>query len=146
LTRRTAADLAPKAVARQQDLALEVDASDAAPVSLRGDDTLAGVLVRNLLDNALRYSPEGAQIRVGISLVEGHAQLTVEDSGPGLETADRQRLGERFFRVLGAQASGSGLGWSIVQRIAQVHGATIETDRSPTLGGLRVTVSWPPVG
>lgn len=146
LARRTAADLAPKAIARQQDLALEVHTADAAPVSLRGDDTLTGVLVRNLLDNALRYSPEGARIRVGVAHVSGRAQLIVEDSGPGLETADRQRLGERFFRVLGTQASGSGLGWSIVRRIAQVHGASLAIDRSPTLGGLRVTVAWPAAG
>jgi two-component system sensor histidine kinase QseC len=146
LAQRTAAELAPQAVARQQDLALEVEASDAAQVILRGDDTLTSVLVRNLLDNALRYSPEGARIRIAVSRVQGRARLVVEDSGPGLETADRQRLGERFFRVLGTQASGSGLGWSIVRRIAQVHGATIETDRAPTLGGLRVTVSWPPAG
>lgn len=144
LTRRSAAELAPKAIARQQDLALEVETPDAAPVSLRGDETLTGVLVRNLLDNALRYSPEGARIRVGVSRAQGRAQLVVEDSGPGLETADRQRLGERFFRVLGTSSSGSGLGWSIVRRIAQVHGAAIETDRSSALGGLRVTVSWPP--
>jgi two-component system, OmpR family, sensor histidine kinase QseC len=146
LARRTAADLAPKAVARQQDLSLEVDAPDGAAVALRGDDTLTGVLLRNLLDNALRYSPDGAQIRLSVSQVDGRAQLVVEDSGPGLEAAERQRLGERFFRVLGTQASGSGLGWSIVRRIAQVHAAVVETDRSPTLGGLRVTVRWPAAG
>ncbi|MDD2713774.1 MAG: two-component sensor histidine kinase, partial [Simplicispira sp.] len=53
------------------------------------------------------------------------------------------RLGERFFRVLGTGQSGSGLGWSIVQRIARLHGLRVQTDASPTLGGLRVRITWP---
>lgn len=65
------------------------------------------------------------------------------DSGPGLAEADRARLGERFFRVLGSSASGSGLGWSIVRRIADTQGAAVQVGRSATLGGLGVTVQWP---
>jgi two-component system sensor histidine kinase QseC len=67
----------------------------------------------------------------------------VEDSGPGLDEAQRARLGERFFRVLGSGASGSGLGWSIVRRIAAAHGARVEVARSDALGGLAVRVDWP---
>jgi len=69
--------------------------------------------------------------------------LTVEDNGPGLTTADMQRLGERFYRPPGQSQAGSGLGWSIVRRIAQVSGAQIELGRAPQLGGLAVTVRWP---
>ena len=71
------------------------------------------------------------------------ARLVVEDAGPGLSDADLQRLGERFFRVLGSGQSGSGLGWSIVQRLARLHDLDMALDRSPALGGLRVTVRWP---
>ena len=76
--------------------------------------------------------------------VREEVQLVVSDSGPGLAPADLARLGERFFRVLGSGESGSGLGWSIVRRIAAVHGLKIELDRSEALGGLSVTVSAAP--
>ena len=73
---------------------------------------------------------------------DGHGQLGVEDSGPGLTPEEQARLGERFFRVLGTGQSGSGLGWSIIQRIARLHRLQVGTDTSPDLGGLRVTVRW----
>jgi two-component system sensor histidine kinase QseC len=66
--------------------------------------------------------------------------LCVEDSGPGLSDADLLRLGERFFRVAGSQENGSGLGWSIVLRIAEVHQLTLRAERSADLGGLAVHV------
>ena len=103
--------------------------------------TLASVLLRNLLDNALRYSPEGAQVRVQLqhSAQEG-MRWSVEDRGPGMTPADMQRLGERFFRVLGTGRTGSGLGWSIVQRIATLYQLRVQVDSSTDLGGLRVHV------
>ncbi len=139
-TRSVLAALAPAALARGQTLTL--DGADT--VALAVAPTLLEVLVRNLVDNALRYSPAGAQIQVhwrqdGAS----SACLEVHDSGPGLKEADAARLGERFFRVLGTGASGSGLGWSIVRRIAQVQGATVHAQRSAALGGLQVSVCWP---
>ena len=73
---------------------------------------------------------------------QGFTELTVEDSGPGLAPEQQARLGERFFRVLGTGQTGSGLGWSIVQRIARIHRLQISTDTSPELGGLRVKVRW----
>ena len=102
-------------------------------------------MLRNLIDNALRYGPDGGQVMVRVSAptASGGAGLVVEDAGPGLDEAARARLGERFFRELGSGQSGSGLGWSIVRRLARLHALEIEVDRSPTLGGLRVTVRWP---
>lgn len=70
--------------------------------------------MRNLLDNAVRYSPPAAQTKVTVQRQGGQVVLSVQDSGPGLAEADQQRLGERFFRVPGNPQSGSGLGWSIV--------------------------------
>ena len=141
VARTVVADLASTAQARGQQVALQC--TGPAPVPLA--EPLAQVLLRNLLDNALRYSPEGAQVQVQISpAAPGKgAQLCVQDSGPGLAEADMARLGERFFRVLGTGQSGSGLGWSIVQRIARLHGLRVAHDRSPTLDGLRVTITWP---
>lgn len=105
-------------------------------------EPLARVLLRNLLDNAMRYSPDGAEVRLRISHADGVAQLSVEDSGPGLTPQQQARLGERFFRVLGTGQSGSGLGWSIVHRIARIHGLRVATDTSTELGGLRVRICW----
>lgn len=134
-------DLQPLARARAQPV--ELNTTGPTPVPLA--EPLARVLLRNLLDNALRYSPDGARVRLHITPAApgAAAQLCVEDSGPGLEPAELARLGERFFRVLGTGQTGSGLGWSIVQRIARLHGLRVQVDRSPALGGLRVAITWP---
>lgn len=137
--RRVLADLAPQALQKSQTVALQA----VAPCHVLGDATLLGVLVRNLVDNAIRYSPAQARIMVTLALQGAQVQLAVEDSGPGLAEADARRLGERFFRVLGSGESGSGLGWSIVRRIAAAQGAVLGTGRSARLGGLQVTVTWP---
>jgi len=110
---------------------------------VQGDATLLAVLVRNLVDNAIRYSPPQARIRVAVARQPGNIRLSVQDSGPGLAEADLVRLGERFFRVIGSGQSGSGLGWSIVRRIAAAHQARISVGRSSRLGGLAVDVDWP---
>jgi len=142
VAQRVAADLALAALARAQDLQL-----DAAPhAMIQADDMLTSVLVRNLLDNALRYSPDGARVALSIKVEAGQVTLQVEDSGPGLADADLARLGERFYRVLGTEQTGSGLGWSIVQRIAKVYGARVNVSRSAALGGLCVSVRWAACG
>jgi two-component system sensor histidine kinase QseC len=139
VTRRTCADLAPAALQRQQELIL-----DAPAVCLvTGDDALLGVLVRNLVDNALRYSPDVATVQVSVAQRSGQVELLVQDSGPGLTDPEIARLGERFYRVLGSDQPGSGLGWSIVKRIADVFAAEVQVQRASPLGGLAVTVRWP---
>jgi two-component system, OmpR family, sensor histidine kinase QseC len=106
---------------------------------------LMGTVVRNLVDNALRYSPPGTEVRLAVeALPDGRLSLAVEDSGPGLSEADLQRLGERFFRVVGSGQPGSGLGWSIIRRVAGLYGLQVTADRSPALGGLRVHIAWTP--
>jgi two-component system sensor histidine kinase QseC len=139
LARSVAADMAPQALARGQDL--ELQAPQPCPVAI--DEVLPRVLLRNLLDNASRYAGDGARIAVSVAVVRGWVQLTVQDSGPGLSPAEMARLGERFFRALGTAQTGSGLGWSIVRRIAQATGAQVEVTHSASLGGLQVQVSWP---
>jgi two-component system sensor histidine kinase QseC len=139
LAQQVAAELAPSAIERRQNLGLE-----AAPgARVAAHPTLLAVLLRNLIDNALRYSPDGAEVRLAVSVADGQVHLQVDDSGPGLAAADLRRLGERFFRVLGSGQEGSGLGWSIVRRIAAAQGAVIEVARSTALGGLAVVVRWP---
>jgi two-component system sensor histidine kinase QseC len=139
VVRQVAADLAPRALHKAQSLEVRADQ----PVRIEGDTTLLAVLVRNLLDNAIRYSPPGARVAVSVAGEGAHAHVTVEDSGTGMLAADAARLGERFFRVLGTTESGSGLGWSIVRRIAQAHQASVTAGRSASLDGLAVQVRFP---
>ena len=138
VARRVAGELAMTALDRAQEL--ELEAPEHAYVG--ADDMLTSVLVRNLLDNALRYSPESARVSLSVMSEANQVILRVEDSGAGLSEADMARLGERFYRVLGTGQTGSGLGWSIVRRIANVYHARIEVTRSIKLGGLCVTVCW----
>ena len=139
LARRVAAEVAPRALAKGQALALDAPAACAAA----GDETLLAVLLRNLLDNAVRYSPVAARIEAALGREAGRVVFSIEDSGPGLDDAGLARLGERFFRVPGSAESGSGLGWSIVRRIAAVQGLELQVARSAALGGLAVRVVWP---
>jgi two-component system sensor histidine kinase QseC len=139
LIQRVVAELVPKALAKGQ--VLEVEESQACRIP--GNETLLAVLVRNLVDNALRYSPQAARVRIGLLQKNERFVLSVEDSGPGLPESDRRRLGERFFRVSGNGESGSGLGWSIVKRIAAAHGFELKIEASVDLGGLAVRVMGP---
>ena len=134
LARRVAAELAPAARARGQALSLGAPHSCA----VAGHEALLAVLLRNLVDNAIRYAPPGAPVELRLQAQDGCVALDLEDGGPGLADAELARLGERFFRVPGQAAPGSGLGWSIARRIAAVHGATLRAERSARLGGLRV--------
>jgi len=139
LVRSAVAEVAPLALQKQQTITVEANA----PFEVPGDATLLAVLVRNLVDNAIRYSPPRASVRVSVARPDRAVRLSVEDSGPGMNEAELGRVGERFFRVLGSGQEGSGLGWSIVQRIARVHGVSLKTGRSPVLGGLSVEMDWP---
>ncbi len=86
--------------------------------------------MRNLLDNAVRYTPQGGVVTVTLS----ERSLTVEDDGPGVTTEHLARLGERFYRPPGQEQTGSGLGLSIVQRIAGLHGLQVSFANRPAGG------------
>ncbi|WP_333846101.1 ATP-binding protein [Limnohabitans sp.] len=140
LLQQILADLAPQALQRGQTLELLAPE----PLQVNGQSTLWGILLRNLIDNALRYSPNGATVRIQAQrLGNAQIQVCVQDSGPGLSPEDLARLGERFFRVLGTSATGSGLGWSIVRHIAAFQGIDVQVGQSVALGGLQVTLRCP---
>lgn len=125
-------DALPRALARHVDLGYEGDAPGAAGVGVLGNPTLLQELISNLLDNALNYTPSSAAqpgvvtLRVLADRFGGVVLLQVEDSGPGIPEAERERVFQPFYRLLGSGAEGSGLGLSIVQEIARRHGAQIE--------------------
>jgi two-component system sensor histidine kinase QseC len=139
LAQQVMADLTPDALRRGQTLELLAPE----PLQINGQSTLWRILLRNLIDNALRYSPNGAVVRIDAQRLDpSHVQVTVQDSGAGLSSADMVRLGERFFRVLGNQATGSGLGWSIVRHIASLQQINVQVGKSADLGGLQVTLRF----
>lgn len=128
----------PQAQARGIDLGvLEGD-----PVVVPGHPDSLAVLLRNLLDNAIKYSPAQGQVDVGLHQRGSVASLVVEDSGPGIPEAERARVLDRFYRVPDAPARGSGLGLAIVKTIADQHGATLLLGVSERLGGLRVELQF----
>ncbi len=112
------------------------------PVRVRGDPASLAILLSNLLDNALRYTPEGGKIDVALDNDDGRAILTVIDNGPGIPPEERVRVFDRFFRG-DDREPGSGLGLSIVKRIADAHHAAIELGAPEQGCGLVVTVQFP---
>lgn len=136
----TIAALAPAAL--EKGVRLELLAGNEATV--RGNSGLLRVLLRNLLDNSIRHSPSGTSVQVDITHEPGTVCLSVSDNGPGIPEQERDKVLERFYRPLGTQGSGSGLGLSIVKRIAEVHDATLQMQPVNKGQGLRVTVSFKP--
>ena len=142
VTRECCAELGPEALAK--NIELELDGEGAAPIS--GSPDLLHVLVRNLLDNAIRYTPEGGHIVVTILALKNSAyQLEVCDSGPGVPDEQLAQLGQRFSRFNPTLAEGVGLGLSISLRIAEIHRARMVFSRATTAGGLRVSAEFPPL-
>lgn len=102
------------------------------------------VLIRNLIDNAIRYTPTGGSLRVQVAVANGQSRLSVSDSGPGIPAGDREAVLRRFHRLnRGEHPTGSGLGLAIVARIAELHGADLEFAACENAQGLQVTVTWP---
>ncbi len=108
---------------------------------VEGDIDLLEVAVRNLLDNAVRYSPVGSEVTVLLVSDTGEPALTVQDDGPGVPPEELPRLMERFYRGTAVTAEGSGLGLTIVGRIAELHGAVLELANRPS-GGFEARLRW----
>jgi two-component system OmpR family sensor kinase len=143
VVRLAVADVLPQARLKQIDLGLAE--GRAGPAQVQGEPEALRVLLRNLLDNAVKYSPAAGRVDVSLQLVDGRPVLTVEDNGPGIAPEERERVFDRFYRASAAAASetGSGLGLAIVQVTAARHGARLELGQSGRLGGLRVSVIFP---
>jgi two-component system OmpR family sensor kinase len=139
VARLAVADAAPSAHARRIDLGL----AEAQQGLIEGHPEALRILLRNLLDNAIKYTPDGGTVDLAVRRDGDTMRLSVDDSGPGIAEQDRERVLDRFYRVGGTATTGSGLGLAIVKSIAELHGATLSLDRSPALGGLHVQVSFP---
>ena len=141
VVRQAVADSVPFAESRGTEFELFADA----PVTISGDRGALAMLARNLADNAVRYSPRGTRVELRVHGADGVPTLQVDDAGPGIPAAERERVFDRFYRrgsthELGDE-QGTGLGLAIVRSVAERHGAEVALDDSP-LGGLRVTVRF----
>jgi two-component system phosphate regulon sensor histidine kinase PhoR len=138
----TVADLAPAIATRHQRVEVRVDPPAAAIVT---DAAKLQDVMRNLVENAVNYSPEGKLIRLTASAREGQAVMTVADEGPGIPEADLQRIFERFYRVDKArsrESGGTGLGLSIVKHLVELLGGRVWAENRPE-GGACFTVTLP---
>jgi two-component system sensor histidine kinase QseC len=138
LAQQTIVELAPEAVSR----GVQIELADGGPALIDGYAALISVLMRNLVDNAVRYSTAGGTVRVEVALAGPRALLSVSDQGPGIPLEEREKVGRRFYRILGTGQTGSGLGLSIVRRVAEIHDATVTLDEGPRARGLLVTVAF----
>ena len=120
--RRVLEDLMPLAEARQIDIGVEGEQD--ARVWVNELDMMA--VVKNLVDNAIRYTPDGGRVDLSVSTTEGRATLRIQDSGPGIQITERERVFDPFYRTLGSYQAGSGLGLSIVKAITDRIGAEIQ--------------------
>lgn len=137
----TISDLVPAALAKGIDLEL----TQAPQVLVSGDAGLLAILFRNLIDNAIRYSPPATMVAVEIQVGDDEGLVRIADAGPGISVDERANIGRRFYRAPGTQAPGSGLGLSIVCRILELHRGRMQFDASPTGSGLQVIVALPGV-
>ena len=136
------ADLAPLALQRSQTLELQVEPG--LPL-LQGNADMVSMLISNLVDNAIRYTQTGGHIWVNVRKEENSICVCVEDDGPGIPLHLRERVFERFYRVANADQAGTGLGLAICQRIAELHGATIQLQAGVSEVGTCALVCIAPV-
>jgi two-component system sensor histidine kinase TctE len=127
----------PTAIQKQIDLGFE---QSELPVVIKGNEERLRELLYNLLDNAIRYTQEGGRVTMGTYVSADGVALIVEDNGPGVPVAERDKIFDRFHRVVGSDQEGSGLGLAIVQEIAKLHGASISLTEASPDGGLKITV------
>ncbi|HWW07344.1 ATP-binding protein [Collimonas sp.] len=139
--RRVVEDSLPLAQARQIDIGVEADTE----ITLVAQEVDIVALLRNLLDNAVRYTPPGGNVELRVRSQPGLVSIEVEDSGPGIEEAERERVFDPFYRVLGSDQDGSGLGLSIVKSIvARLHGKLeLQHARNISPYGLKVSINLP---
>jgi two-component system OmpR family sensor kinase len=137
LAREVVGMLSAAADEKQIDLGL----SSAAPAVVNADPDALRILLNNLLDNAMRYTPQHGRVDVAVSDDATACHVVIQDTGPGIPEGDLERVFDRFYRIPGTWVEGSGLGLAIARQIAESNGATIELRN--TGSGLKVSVTFP---
>ncbi len=131
----------PAAMTKRIDLEL----SEGRSLTANVEPALIATLLRNLIDNAVRYSPAGSRVKVSLAQTGNEAHISIIDQGPGIPADELTRVRDRFYRIAGSNETGSGLGLSIAARIAELHGGRLELDNAANESGLHVKVVLPTV-
>jgi len=134
-------NFAPIAAARRMRITAPEGGNVVAPVDA---DALRQMLI-NLLDNAVKYGPEGQRIAVALAAENGTARVLVDDEGPGVPAGDRERIWERFWRLQrdrGSAVAGTGIGLAVVRELAELHGGRSWVEDAPA-GGARFVIEVP---
>ncbi len=137
--RQVVGEFAPLAVSKHIDLGIGENQSEL----VTGDEEALRILVGNLVDNAIRYTPAGGRVDVTLSNVNGNVILKVEDNGRGIPIEDRERIFERFYRISGNGVQGSGLGLAIVKQVVQRHRAAVEVETGKNGIGTIFNIKFP---
>jgi two-component system, OmpR family, sensor histidine kinase QseC len=143
LVHEAADGILPRALERRCTVEVAESASVPKDGVVTGDRQKLLSLVTNLLDNAVRYGPEGGRVRAEVAREDGSVMLAVVDEGPGISAELRERVFESYYRIPGTAGNGSGLGLAIVREIAQAHGARVVIEEGATGRGTRVVVTFP---
>ncbi|MFC1601970.1 ATP-binding protein [Pseudomonadota bacterium] len=146
LAENVIADLVPLATEQQIELSLTDITTTTQQRSIKGYEPGLAILLRNLIDNAIRYTPNGGTVELTVFTENNNCNLAVTDSGPGIPKDERERIFDRFYRQENHNNYGCGLGLSIVQRIADLHNAEIRLADGPNNRGLSVTLVFPHTG
>jgi heavy metal sensor kinase len=128
---------AAQVLAIRKGVRLQTEASDSGPIVISGDDELLKRMILNLLDNAVKYTPEGGDVCLSLKRQNGHARIVVRDTGIGIPIAEQKQVFDRFYRVDKARSralGGAGLGLSIAQWIVEAHGGKIGLESTPGKG------------
>jgi two-component system OmpR family sensor kinase len=139
IARRVVGEFAPLADNKRIDLGIGGNQSE----FVNGDEEALRILVGNLVDNAIRYTPDGGKVDVTLSNDSSNVILKVEDSGPGIPIEDREKIFERFHRISGNDVQGTGLGLAIVKQVVQRHGAVVEVNTGKNGTGTIFDIKFP---
>lgn len=141
LARQVAGELAPLADLKKIDLGVSANQTE----WVSGDEDALRILVGNLIDNAIRYTPEGGKVDLNLATEDKRLVLEVKDNGPGIMPGEREKIFERFYRIAGNDVQGSGLGLAIVRQIVESHGAVIDISAGENGTGAVFSIRFPPL-
>jgi two-component system sensor histidine kinase TctE len=141
IVREVTSELVPQALAKNIDLGFE---GFEQPCLIMGDRENLYEMTVNLVENAILYTQSGGKVTVRLENLQ-QPRLVVDDNGPGIPAEERERVFERFYRTLGTSVSGSGLGLSIVQEIAEIHDAVVRLTSGPDGTGTSAIVQFPKI-
>jgi two-component system sensor histidine kinase TctE len=139
ISKEVAAQMVPAALQKKIDLGFE---QSEMPAMITGNVERLREMLYNLLDNAIRYTQNGGQVTLSVQVTDSDVELCLTDNGPGVSMLERDKIFDRFHRIVGSGQEGSGLGLAIVNEIAKLHGARITLSDVEAHRGLQIVLNF----